>query len=61
MKLMTTVCSVDIDQDLKDLKEEMLKNLDNDMYIIHEVYSIFNGQFYMVCPWVKTIEDIKFY
>lgn len=61
MKLKTTVCTVDVGKDLKDLKELMLESLENDELRLHEVYGIFNGQLYAAYPWAETVNDIKLY
>lgn len=59
MRTHTTICQVDVGQDLDDLKEDMLFCLDYFEYRNHPVYGIFNGELYVAYPEAKTISDIQ--
>ena len=59
MRTHTTICQVDVGQDLDDLKEDMLFCLDYFEHRNHPVYGIFNGELYVAYPEAKTINDIQ--
>lgn len=61
MRTHTTICQVDVGQDLDDLKEDMLFSLDYFEHRNNPVYGIFNGQLYVAYPNAEKIEDIKKY
>lgn len=53
MREHTTICKVDVGQDLNDLKNEMLYCLDYFEHRNHPVLGIFNGQLYVAYEWLK--------
>ena len=61
MREHTTICKVDVGQDLNDLKNEMLYCLDYFEHRNNPVYGIFNGQLYVTYAWAKNIEDIDLF
>ena len=58
MREHTTICKVDVGQDLNDLKNEMLYCLDYFEHRNHPVYGIFNGQLYAVSYTHLTLPTI---